>query len=157
MKKMKKEAKQLFLKMFLITLVGIALALWESIVVVYLRKIPAVVASYSLPLIPHFPAELMWIEQLREAATLVVLIMLAILLGRTKWEKFAIFLWLFAIWDIFYYVFLYLLINWPSSILEWDVVFLLPKEWWFPVYGALLVMIGFLVASGYILKKKVLS
>ena len=154
---MKKELKKLLFKMFLISIVGIALALWESVVVIYLRMIPAVVDSYVLPLIPHFPAELMGIEQLREAATLVVFVLVPILAGKTNWERFAIFLWLFAIWDIFYYIFLYLFIGWPSSIFEWDVVFLLPVEWWFPVYGALLVMFGFLGASVFILKKKVLN
>jgi hypothetical protein len=35
-------------------------------------------------------------------------------------------------WDIFYYVFLRL-ISGPKTLLDWDILFLLPLPWWGPV------------------------
>ena len=36
-------------------------------------------------------------------------------------------------WDIFYYVFLRLISGWPTTLLDWDILFLLPLPWWGPV------------------------
>jgi hypothetical protein len=83
-----------------------------------------------------------------------MLISFALLIGKKWWERLAVFLWVFAIWDIFYYISLYFLIGWPSSILEMDVVFLIPIQWYVPVISAILVMIGFLISSFYIFKRK---
>jgi hypothetical protein len=43
------------------------------------------------------------------------------------------------VWDIFYYVFLKLLIGWPESILTWDILFLIPVTWTGPVLTPVLV------------------
>jgi len=48
-------------------------------------------------------------------------------------SKFSYFLFTFAIWDIFYYVFLKLTLNWPQSLLTWDILFLIPVPWVGPV------------------------
>ena len=39
----------------------------------------------------------------------------------------------FGTWDIFYYVWLNVMCGWPASLLDWDVLFLLPLPWWGPV------------------------
>jgi hypothetical protein len=39
----------------------------------------------------------------------------------------------FGVWDIFYYVFLKVLTGWPHSLMDWDILFLLPLPWWGPV------------------------
>ena len=39
----------------------------------------------------------------------------------------------FGAWDIFYYVFLRLMSGWPKTLLDWDILFLLPLPWWGPV------------------------
>lgn len=148
------KKNELYMKLLIITAFGIAMGLLEAVVVVYLRMIPAVIESYELPLIPNFPAELMFIEQLREISTIVMLITFAFLVGKSRWERLAVFLWAFAIWDIFYYISLYFLINWPSSLLTMDVVFLVPIILYAPVISALAVMVGFLMSSFYIFKKK---
>jgi hypothetical protein len=131
------------------------MGLLEAIIVVYLRMIPVVAESFNLPLIPNFPVELMPIEQLREAATIVMLISFALLIGNTRWERLAVFLWVFAIWDIFYYISLYFFISWPPSIFLMDVVFLIPIKWYVPFWVAITVMIVFLINSFYIFRKKV--
>jgi hypothetical protein len=56
-----------------------------------------------------------------------------IMTGRTLTEKFGNFVYSFAVWDIFYYVFLKLLLQWPDSLLSWDLLFLIPVPWVGPV------------------------
>jgi hypothetical protein len=146
--------KEFYIRLLLITIFGISMGLLEAIVIVYLRLVPAVKEYYIFPWAPHFPTELLFTEQIREVSTIVMLISFTLLIGRNSWEKLAVFLWVFAIWDISYYISLYFLMSWPSFILETDIVFLVPIKWYAPVLSAITVMIGFLMSSFYIFKKK---
>ena len=57
----------------------------------------------------------------------------ALLAGRT-WRRRAGYAAIaFGVWDIFYYVFLRLISGWPKTLLDWDILFLLPLPWWGPV------------------------
>lgn len=73
----------------------------------------------------------------REAATIVMLVTLALLVGNSWLDRAMVFLWTFAFWDLFYYVSLYLVIKWPPRLTTVDVLFLIPRPWiapvWFPV------------------------
>jgi hypothetical protein len=73
----------------------------------------------------------------REAATIIMLFVIAYLVGNTWIEKGIFFLWTFAFWDLFYYLSLYILIKWPPKLATFDVLFLIPKPWiapvWFPI------------------------
>ena len=62
-------------------------------------------------------------------------------------ERFAYFLYIFAVWDIFYYVFLKITVNWPSSILTWDVLFLIPIPWTSPVLFPVLSSVTMIAIS----------
>ncbi|MGD2080540.1 MAG: hypothetical protein PVJ36_05370, partial [Nitrospirota bacterium] len=42
-------------------------------------------------------------------------------------------LWCFALWDIFYYVFLRVWLGWPRTMMDMDVLFLIPGPWVAPV------------------------
>jgi hypothetical protein len=152
--KLTKKKYELYLNLLLVSIFGIAMGFFEVVVVIYLRMIPAIKEFLILPLIPRFPHEIFLIEQLREISTIIMLSSFAILIGKTWWERLAVFLWVFAIWDIFYYVCLYFLIHWPPSLLTIDVVFLVPTIWYAPVIFAITVMLGFLMSSFYIFKKK---
>ncbi|MBK6345556.1 MAG: hypothetical protein IPF68_06385 [Bacteroidales bacterium] len=68
-----------------------------------------------------------------------MLLVAGIIAGRNSAQRFVFFLFCFAIWDIFYYVFLYLLIGWPASLLDWDILFLLPVPWIGPVLAPCLL------------------
>ncbi|MFH1062114.1 MAG: hypothetical protein V1747_04420 [Candidatus Omnitrophota bacterium] len=48
------------------------------------------------------------------------------LFGKDFRTRLAYFLTIFAVWDIFYYVWLKLLLGWPRSIFDWDILFLIP-------------------------------
>jgi hypothetical protein len=84
------------------------------------------------------------VEVAREAATLVMLVAVAVLAGRTLRRRLAAFFVAFAVWDLTYYLFLRVLDGWPTSLLDLDVFFLIPVPWVGPVATAV-------VASGVVL------
>lgn len=128
--------------MGLVTILGIAFGYLEAIVVIYLRRIlPPLpwevmsVAEFNNLLRSH---GVLFLEQTREASTIVILLAVALLIGRKRLEKLAIFLWVLAIWDIFYYIWLKVLIGWPPSLATIDCLFLIPGSWFAPVFVPLL-------------------
>ena len=123
--------------LIVVSLFAIAMGLLESAVVIYLRDI-LYPGGFEFPLNPVRP-DLVWTEILRELATLVMLLGVGILAGRNLAERFAWFMYSFAVWDIFYYAFLRVLIGWPESLMTWDVLFLLPVTWTGPVITPLIV------------------
>jgi hypothetical protein len=125
-------------KLSLLALFGIAMAHFEGVVVVYLRKVLGMPDSESnKESVKKFPKRYLYIEMTREAATIIMLVVIAVLVGATWIEKGVFFLWTFAFWDLFYYLSLYILIKWPPKLTTIDVLFLIPKPWiapvWFPI------------------------
>lgn len=131
-----------------VTLFSIAMGMLESAVVVYLREL-YYPEGFAFPLKMMSPT-LILTEILREVATLIMLIAIAVLTGRTKTEKFGYFIYSFAIWDIFYYVFLKLLLNWPESLFTWDILFLLPTTWVGPVIAPVLLSFAMIALTLWI-------
>ncbi len=109
-------------------------------VVIYLR-IHFYPEGFYLPL-NIIPTRILYIEVIREVATLVMLVAIGIMAGRTRLAKFGAFMVSFGVWDIFYYFWLYVLIDWPKSLLDWDVLFLIPMPWIGPVLAPVLVSLG---------------
>ena len=114
-----------------VTLFAIAMGYLESAVVVYLREL-YYPEGFAFPL-KILSMRIAETELFREFATLVMLATLGMLAGRSRLEKFGFFIFAFGIWDIFYYVFLKLLLGWPASLLTWDILFMLPTTWVGPV------------------------
>lgn len=126
----------------------------EGVVVVYLRKALGILDSESnKESIEKFPDRYLKIEMTREAATIIMLVVVGYLTGITWIEKGIYFLWTFAFWDLFYYLSLYLLIKWPPKLKTIDVLFLIPKPWiapvWFPIGVSTLTII--IIAALYLL------
>jgi len=135
--------------LFWITLFSIAMGMLESAVVIYLREL-YYPEGFSFPL--KFMSTIVAItELLRELATLIMLIGIGVLAGRNKTERFAFFIYSFAIWDIFYYIFLKAILNWPESLLTWDILFLLPTTWVGPVVSPVLLALAMIVLAIYII------
>ncbi|ETX04209.1 MAG: hypothetical protein ETSY2_30110, partial [Candidatus Entotheonella gemina] len=113
------------------TAFAFAMANVETMIVVYLRRL-YYPEGFQFPLViidtPTFLLELA-----REAATVVMLATFGIAAGRTKAGRFGYFMIGFGLWDIFYYVWLKMILNWPASLLTWDVLFLIPVPWIGPV------------------------
>lgn len=115
-----------------------AMAWVESAVVFYLRTHVNRLVPYQpnpLPAVgPLGPVELV-----RELATLVMLFTVGVLAGRTWKARVGYMLVAFGLWDICYYGFLRLMCGWPKSLLDWDILFLLPLPWWGPVLAPMLI------------------
>lgn len=127
---------------------AIAMAYVESAVVVYLRAL-YYPHGFAFPLAP-LPSDMVAIEIGREAATLVMLLGVAMLAGRHRWKRFLAFCVSFGVWDLFYYFWLRLLLGWPPSLFTWDVLFLIPVPWSGPVLAPVLVSV-LLVIGGLLL------
>jgi len=136
---------------FWVSIFAIAMGLFESAVVVYLREL-YYKTGFNFPL-KTIPAFIGRIEVMREAATIFMLVACGILAGNSKLQRFAYFVLAFAIWDLFYYVFLYLFISWPSSLSTWDILFLIPVPWVAPVWSPCLLCLIMILGSLYIIKK----
>jgi hypothetical protein len=136
-------------KLFFLTIFGIAMGFLEAIVVVYLRQL-YYPEGFGFPLIEAVGAGLS-LEYLREIATIVMLLTLSVLAGRTTYERFSYFLYCFGVWDIFYYVGLKVLLNWPSSLLAWDILFLIPVVWLAPVLAPIVSAMTMIIFSGFML------
>ena len=117
----------------LVSVYAIAMAFLESAVVVYLREI-YYPGGFDFPLVA-FWGKIATTELFRELATIVMLLTVAFLAARKRAEVFAWFIYAFAVWDIFYYVFLKLILGWPASLMTWDILFLIPTTWTGPVIG----------------------
>ena len=137
--------------LFFVTVFSIAMGFLESAVVVYLREI-LYPDGFDFPL-STMPSSLALTELLREAATLVMLVSIGIIAGRSFSTGFAWFLYSFAIWDIFYYVFLWLLLGWPGSLMTWDILFLIPTTWTGPVVAPVLLSLTMILLAMVILLK----
>lgn len=157
----RKEGLAISKRTLLLTgLFGIAFGFIEASVVVYLRAAVGLLPGYGgtlsdvaalsadiyqqTQILGELPKSLLAVEIFREAATMVMLISIALLAVKSLRERWAIFLWTFAVWDIFYYIGLWATIRWPSSLLASDVLFLIPVPWlsqiWFPLIISVLIM-----------------
>lgn len=129
---------------------AIGMGFLEAIVVVYLREI-YYPEGFDFPL-QTFDARLLVIEWIREASTLIMLLTVGLLAGRTPLQKFGMFLYAFGVWDIFYYIALKLFLAWPATLLTWDLLFLIPVTWAGPVLAPVIcsfTMIGFVIVTNY--------
>ncbi len=115
---------------------ALAMAFMEAAVVIYLRAL-YYPEGFAFPLAVMAPGILMT-EIIREIASIIMIISVAYLASGDFYGRFAAFLYIFALWDIFYYVFLKALILWPVSLLEWDLLFLIPVPWLGPVLAPLI-------------------
>lgn len=132
------EKKQNRFRWIVVAAFAIAMAWVESAVVFYIRTHVDRIEPYQpnpLPLIGRLGP----VELVRELATMIMLFTVGILAGkswRARWGYVAI---AFGIWDVFYYVFLKVMCDWPHSLLDWDILFLIPLPWWGPVLSPILI------------------
>ena len=130
---------------------AVAMAWLEAATVYYLRLLVDRLEPYQANPLP-MSGVVGQVELVREAATLVMLLTVGILAGRRWQARLAYTAIAFGVWDIFYYVFLKAIYDWPKSLFDWDILFLLPLPWWGPVIApvsiaALMVLWGTLVTQ----------
>ena len=117
---------------------AVAMAWVESAIVYYLRTHIDRIEPYQANPLP-IVGGLGPVELVRELATLLMLFTVGALAGRTWRARLGCMLVAFGVWDIFYYVFLKVMCGWPNSLLDWDILFLIPLPWWGPVLAPMLI------------------
>ena len=146
------KSKSAFRNWVWVMVFAIAFAWLESSVVVYLREI-YFKAGFSFPLVvkwedgKHVIDPLIRIEFIREIATVIMLVSVGCIAGRNRFQNFCFFMIAFGLWDIFYYIWLYIMVSWPESLMTWDLLFYVPLPWVGPVIAPVLIAIAMVVAG----------
>ena len=128
---------------------GITFGYIEASIVVYLRELyypngfnfPVIIADTSIALT----------EIARELVTLILMFATARLVYDDFKRRFAAYIIIFGVWDIFYYIFLKIVLSWPESLFTWDILFLIPYPWVGPVWAPVLVSVGLILAGTIII------
>jgi len=154
------EPRQRLARLLWTLLFGVGMAFTEACIVVYLRQFfggqtqsPVDLGHWVVEWFSRYHPWVPVVEQLREASTLVMLIAVAFLGGRSARERWGVFLAAFGVWDIFYYVWLYALIRWPPSLMTMDVLFLIPVPWVAPVLAPVVVALEMALVGAWLLLK----
>jgi hypothetical protein len=126
-------------KLLLLVAFALAMGYLEAAVVVYLRQI-IYPTGFAFPL-RRMSMDLALVEVGREAATIIMLLGVAFIAEKTRRGRLICFMLLFGVWDIAYYLWLWVTIGWPGSLLTWDVLFLIPVIWTGPVITPVLVSV----------------
>lgn len=143
---MKKMEKGKIYKYFMwASLFAVSMGYFEAAVVVYLREILCVDGAL-FPLNIEF-GTFGLVEIGREFFSLVMLVSVSAILSRNRTTGVAWFCFLFGIWDLFYYLFLKVLIDWPASIMTWDILFLIPVPWVSPVLAPVIASLTLISLS----------
>lgn len=143
--------KESLRKLIVVGLFALAMAFVETVVVVFLRMI-YYPNGFAFPLNPKMESWVYLMEFVREIFTLVMLAAVGYLAGKKISEKFAYFIYAFAVWDIFYYLWLKVILDWPASLLDWDLLFLVPVAWIGPVLALVICSITFIFFCLVIIK-----
>ncbi len=131
---------------------AVAMGFLEGIVVIYLREL-YYPQGFDFPLKLMSP-ELVRIEWIREISTLIMLAAVGIIAGRNNLQRILYSLFAFGVWDIFYYIALKIMIGWPTSLLTWDLLFLIPVSWLSPVLAPVICSVTMIVMAVLITRKQ---
>ena len=151
---LKDQTKRLTIRFALTVIFSIAMAWMEASTVVYLRTLVNRIEPYQqtpLPIINSFGVT----EIVREAATLIMLLTVSWLAGASWKSKLGLFMLAFGVWDIFYYLFLKIIVGWPHSLFNWDILFLIPLPWWGPVLSPILISIVLIILGSLLAQSEI--
>ena len=153
---LEKQTKNTFRKWVWVVVFAVAFAWVESAIVVYLREI-FFDGGFSFPLVvqwengKHIIHPLVRIEFVREIATITMLVAVGWIAGMSRFQRFCFFMIAFGVWDIFYYIWLYVMVSWPESLMTWDLLFYVPLPWVGPVISPILIASAMIVAGSLII------
>jgi hypothetical protein len=132
----------------LVVIFAFAMAYFESAAVVYLQRALDMTPQTIFPLRDQNSlGGLGGIEIGREAATLVMLAMVGWISGRKGLERLAWTAVAFGVWDIGYYFWLWVFIGWPTSLGDFDLLFLLPVPWAGPIWAPVVVSLALIICG----------
>ena len=141
---------------WLVVVFAIGMAWVEAATVYYLRVMVDRLDPYQANPLP-MSGILEQVELAREAATLVMLLTIGMLAGRTGRTRLGYTAIAFGVRDISYYVFLKVICDWPKSLFDWDVLFLLPLPWWGPVLAPVCIALLMIVWGTLVSQRAVRS
>jgi hypothetical protein len=138
-----------------VALYAVAMAYVESAAVLYLRTIYGGIDPVGPRHTPFTPLpDFIWIEIGREAATMLMLAAVGFLAASSMPGRIGAFGLAMGVWDIFYYVFLWLFAGWPASPFDADILFLIPLPWWGPVITPALIAALIVVAGAAVMARE---
>ena len=140
-------------KIIWISIFSIAMAYLEAAIVVYLRRLFGI--GDLILQVPPFDQQIAVIELGRELATLIMLLAIGWIAGHNIQSRLSYTLIAFGVWDIFYYLWLNVFIGWPKSLLDPDLLFLIPLPWWGPVLSPVLISILMITGGVAVLRENV--
>ena len=147
-----------------VILCAISFAFVEAAVVEYLRAVyyPLDKGGFQFPILTleqitalgneHWVR--LFIELGRELCTLIMLMTMGIMAGRNRREAWAHFVVAFGVWDISFYLWLKLFLNWPPGLMTWDLLFLIPVPWVGPVLAPVMVSSTMVFAGVVVLHRE---
>ncbi len=133
---------------------AVSMGFLEAIVVVYLRELHYP-NGFQFPL-KEMPPSIIIIEWTREICTLLMLGSVAWISGKILVKRLSVLLFIFGVWDIIYYVGLKIFLDWPESLLTWDILFLIPITWVGPVLAPVLCSL-LMIVFAVVLDKLILK
>jgi len=154
--KIEKSHRKALWRWIWVVFFAIAFAWVESSVVVYLREI-YFEGSFYFPIVLEWKDgkllvdNLMRIEFGREIATILMLVAVGCAAGRHALQRFCFFMIAFGVWDIFYYIWLWVMVRWPESLMTWDLLFFVPLPWVGPVITPVLIALAMAIAGSLVI------
>lgn len=130
---------------------AIGMALVEAAVVVHLRHVYYPENPLTLFPLRLLSADDLALEVARELATVVMILAVTLLAVHGFVRRFAAFIYVFGLWDLFYYIWLKVYLGWPSQWLEWDILFLIPWPWFGPWLAPALIALLFTLWGSWVL------
>lgn len=133
-------------KLAVVGIFAVAMGFLEAVIVVYLRQI-YYPNGFDFPLVSSIESWVLNMEWAREFFTIVMLLCIGFLAGKKFYDRFAYFLYAFAVWDIFYYIWLKVILGWSASLLTWDLLFLIPLPWASPMLAPVIYSVDIIILA----------
>lgn len=153
---LEKPSREAFWRWIYVVIFAVAFAWVEGSVVVYLREI-YFEGSFDFPIFTEWKGGKLVVDKLtrvelgREIATILMLVAVGCAAGKNALQKFCVFMISFGIWDIFYYIWLWVMVRWPESLMTWDILFFIPLPWVGPVITPVLIALTMAAAGSLII------
>ena len=143
------DSRLIRLRLISVIIFAMAMGILEAICVVYIRQI-IFPPDGNIAIVPITNFNFS-VEAIREAMTIIMLTTTSILAAYNVRTRLAMFFLAFGTWDILYYAGLRIFLQWPTSIMDWDALFLIPMAWYSPVLVPVLISLYFIFGSIFII------
>ena len=123
-----------------LTALCVALGYVDAVATFYVRGTLEVAqegGDFARASVEAMPARTVALEQTRQAATVLVLITVAVVAGRNALQQWGTFAFTLGSWQVLRYAAIRTITNWPESLSSTDALVLTPRPLYAPVWMAL--------------------